>query len=174
MYERLKQLRELLGYNQTEFSNLLGLGRSTLGMMEVDKREILERHIKTICSIFNVNEEWFRDGQGDMFVETKESFLSELSVQYDLDNLDMSLLESYISLTAKDRGVIKKYVHSVFETLNDEIATTVDEVLEESKSIVEDEESYIERELDAYRLELEAEKKGKILSASEDIRGNVN
>ena len=56
MYNRIKKIRQSLKLNQAEFSKLLGMGQSTLGMLEVGKREILDRHIKTICSIFNVNE----------------------------------------------------------------------------------------------------------------------
>lgn len=157
MHEQLKQLREALGYNQTEFSNLLGLGRSTLGMMEVGKREILERHIKTVCSIFNVNEDWFRTGAGEMFVETRDSFLSSIANQYNLDEFDQVILESYLALPADQKKVIKDFIQGTASKFNgyDEIAAT---------------KRKIDEEVESYRQELEAELKGvEKSSVSQDI-----
>lgn len=68
MEERLKQLRKVLGLNQQEFAEKINLGQSTWAMIEVGKRALNDRHILLICSIFNVNEEWLRSGEGDMFV----------------------------------------------------------------------------------------------------------
>lgn len=149
MHEQLKRLREALGYNQTEFSNLLGLGRSTLGMMEVGKREILERHIKTVCSIFNVNEDWFRTGIGEMFIETRSSFLSSIANQYNLDEFNQVLLESYLALPGDQRKVIKDFIQEVAGAFNskDEIAASA--------------ERRIDEEVENYRKELEAELKGE-------------
>ncbi len=69
MEERLKELRKVLGLNQSEFADKLNLGQSTWAMIEVGKRALNDRHILLICSIFNVNETWLRTGEGDMFVK---------------------------------------------------------------------------------------------------------
>ncbi len=37
-------------------------------MIEVGKRNFNDKHIKLICSTFNVNEQWLRTGIGDMFL----------------------------------------------------------------------------------------------------------
>lgn len=66
MQERLKKIREQFGMTQAEFSKKLGIGQSTLAMMEVSKRDIADRHIKTICAICNINEHWLRTGEGEM------------------------------------------------------------------------------------------------------------
>lgn len=168
IHERIKHLREdILNINQNEMSIRIGMKQGSLSDIERKRtKTVTDRVINDICREFNVNEDWLRCGQGDIIVETKESFISGLSKQYDLDNLDIALLESYISLTVKDRGVIKKYVHSVFETLNDEIATTTDEETVASINIDE--------EVESYRLELLAEQKGEILSVSEGIGRKVN
>lgn len=83
MIERLKQIRKNINLSQVEFAKYLGISHSTLAMMEVGKRDILDRHVKTICSIFKINEEWFRTGEGEMYISLTEdeqvvSILSEL------------------------------------------------------------------------------------------------
>jgi transcriptional regulator with XRE-family HTH domain len=110
MYNRIKKIRQSLKLNQAEFSKLLGMGQSTLGMLEVGKREILDRHIKTICSIFNVNETWLRTGIGEMFIEPDDSAIEQLAKTYNLDKFDQQLLLTYLELPKSDRAILKKYI----------------------------------------------------------------
>ena len=110
MYNRIKKIRQSLKLNQAEFSKLLGMGQSTLGMLEVGKREILDRHIKTICSIFNVNETWLRTGIGEMFIEPDGSAIEQLAKTYNLDKFDQQLLLTYLELPKSDRAILKKYI----------------------------------------------------------------
>ena len=95
MNERLKQIRAKKKMNQADFAKSLGIGQSTLAMMEVGKREISERHIKTICAIFGVNECWLRDGVGDMFTETNSTVISSLVDEYDLDPLEREVEKQF-------------------------------------------------------------------------------
>ncbi len=69
---RFKSVRKALGKNQTEFAKEIGLTQSSITMIERGERDVLERHIKTICSIFHVNEKWLVDGEGTMFTKEKE------------------------------------------------------------------------------------------------------
>ena len=67
MCERLKLVRKKPGLNQTEFSRLIGLRQTALSMIEVGTTALAGKNIKLICAAFNVNERWFRTGQGEMF-----------------------------------------------------------------------------------------------------------
>lgn len=67
MYKRIKEIRKALGLNQEDFSKKIGLSQSSLAMIEVGKRNFSDKHIKLICSTFNINEQWLRTGNGDMF-----------------------------------------------------------------------------------------------------------
>lgn len=158
--ERIRMIRDYFNMTQEAFSKSIGLGQSTLGMIEVGKREVLERHIKTICSVFNVNEEWFRTGKGEMFVETRDSYIASLANQYDLDELDQALLESYLVLPADKKKVIKDFIQDVAGAFsgNDEIAAA---------------ERRIDEEVESFRRELQAELKGaEKSSVLQDIEGN--
>lgn len=65
--ERLKQLRKVLKMNQTNFAMQLGITQTAYSMIENGNNPLSDRHIKVICSAFNVNENWLRTGEGDMF-----------------------------------------------------------------------------------------------------------
>ncbi len=80
MYERIKLLRtEELHLTQTEFGEHLGVKRDVINNIENNrlknpsKQEPLYR---LICQKFDVNEEWLRTGNGEMFIEVdKENLL---------------------------------------------------------------------------------------------------
>ena len=67
---RIKEVRISLGLTQTEFGNSIGLKQNTVGQIENAQRSVTDRTILLICEKYNVNEEWLRNGNGEMFVET--------------------------------------------------------------------------------------------------------
>lgn len=114
--DRVREIRKSLGYSQKEFADLLGIGQSTLAMMEVSKRPISERHVKTICSIFSVNEHWLRTGEGNMFVDDDEMLLSQLAERYSLDDEQMAIVKNFLALDKQQRQVI---VDAICHTADD-------------------------------------------------------
>ena len=67
--ERVKALREKLGITQEEFSQRLGTTRNTITNYEANRRAPMDATIKSICREFDVNEEWLRTGEGEMFTQ---------------------------------------------------------------------------------------------------------
>lgn len=67
MNNRILQIRKSLNLSQNEFANTIGLKHSSLSDIERGKAPITERTIIAICSKFNVNEQWLRNGSGEMF-----------------------------------------------------------------------------------------------------------
>ena len=65
--QRLKLLRKELGLSQGDFAERIGFKQTALSMIESGRNILNDRHIKLICSTFNVNERWLRDGEGEMF-----------------------------------------------------------------------------------------------------------
>lgn len=69
MNERLKRLRKTLDLTQQEFADRIGSKRNTVAKYETDTNTPSAAVISLICREFNVNEEWLRDGKGEMFIE---------------------------------------------------------------------------------------------------------
>lgn len=67
MNERIKELRKLLNLNQTEFGNKIGVKQGTVTGYETGNRYPTDAVILSICREFEVNEEWLRTGDGEMF-----------------------------------------------------------------------------------------------------------
>ena len=67
MIERIKQCRKALGLSQEKFANGINMTQNYIALLESGKRGISDRTISDICREYNVNEEWLRTGEGEMF-----------------------------------------------------------------------------------------------------------
>lgn len=78
MGERIKELRKALGLTQQQFADKIKVKRNTVAQYEIGRNEPIETVISLICREFNVNENWLRTGEGEMFVTlTKEEELTD-------------------------------------------------------------------------------------------------
>ncbi len=68
MNHRIRELRKLLGLTQSEFADKIGLKQSSLS--NIEKNGATEQSIKSICSVYHVNEEWLLTGKGEIFIIT--------------------------------------------------------------------------------------------------------
>ena len=98
MNERIRRLRKTLDMTQQEFADKLGVKRNTVGQWECGINGITDQVAISICREFNVNENWLRTGEGDMFVErTRDeqiaSFVGSLQA-----NADDSFKKRFISM----------------------------------------------------------------------------
>ena len=64
---RIKEVRQSKGLTQSQFSEVIGLSRNYIALIEIGERVPSDRTISDICREFNVNEEWLRTGEGEMF-----------------------------------------------------------------------------------------------------------
>ena len=69
MHTRLRELRKALSLSQTQFGKRLSCTQQTVCMWENHEREMRNQIVKQICHEFNVNEEWLREGKGEMFAK---------------------------------------------------------------------------------------------------------
>ena len=77
--ERIKELRKTLKMSQDTFAEKLSLTKNYISLVENGNRNLSEQSIKVLCSIFNVNEEWLRTGNGKMFIEkSKDEQISDM------------------------------------------------------------------------------------------------
>lgn len=114
MNERLKYLRKSLNLSQEEFGKKLGITGGGISKLEKGERNFTEQMIKSICREFNVDYIWFTTGEGEMLSNIPETILDELVIEYNLDELDKDLIESYLKLDENSRSVLKNYLKNIF------------------------------------------------------------
>ena len=69
MNERVKELRKALGLTLDKFGERLGVTKQTVSRIENGINNVTDQMFKSICREFNVNENWLRTGEGEMFVQ---------------------------------------------------------------------------------------------------------
>ena len=77
MNERLKELRKALHLTQKAFAGKIGAKQNTVATYEMGRNNPSDPVIHSICIAFGVNENWLRNGVGDMFVTPATFSLDE-------------------------------------------------------------------------------------------------
>ena len=98
MNERIIELRKSLNLSQTDFGKQIGISKSSISDIEIGRISISERTIISICSKFNVNEEWLKTGNGNMFLEYDKKHDEFFSVFQNLKEP----LQDFLIRTARD------------------------------------------------------------------------
>lgn len=116
MKERLRKMRKELDITQQAFADRLGISRNNIAGYETGKSIPGDAVISLICREFNINEEWLRTGEGEMFIQkTEDEEIANLV--YDLlDPKDdefyiavLELLHTYKDLTPTSQKVIREF-----------------------------------------------------------------
>ena len=115
MNGRIKIVRTTVGLTQTEFGARIGVKGNTVTGYETGIRNPSDAVIFSICREFNVNEEWLRTGQGEMFKENplKDEvgyYIEELLEDYEenpLYDVILTMMKTYAELDEKSKKVIR-------------------------------------------------------------------
>ena len=72
LHTRIKKLRKSLDLTQQKFADALGIKQTTVASYEIGRIVPSDSTIKLICREFDVNEDWLRTGEGNMFISQTE------------------------------------------------------------------------------------------------------
>ena len=70
--ERIKQVRSVINISQREFAKKIYISQGSYGEIETGVRRVNERIMQLICSEYNVNKDWLKNGTGNMFNEEEK------------------------------------------------------------------------------------------------------
>lgn len=111
IYGRVKYLRKcILNMTQDDFSKKIKISRSNLGSIETGRVNVTDRVISDICTVFNVNEDWLRNGGSD------NDIFTELSECEEVAKYVQTLLDSTDDVVA---DIIKNFI-VIYEKLDDD------------------------------------------------------
>lgn len=119
MKDRIKKLRKELDLTQQGFADRIGIKRNTVASYETGKSNLSDGAVSLICREFNVNEEWLRTGQGEMFIEISRdeqiaTFIGELQMNVD-DSFKKRFISMLASLEESDWEVLEKMTMKLHE-----------------------------------------------------------
>ena len=111
--KRIGTVIEVLGIKRVQFAERIKVDQSFISQLVSGKRNPSDRTVADICREFNVDENWLRTGEGEMFVQLSEDaefiqILSEIEVSD--DDFIKALLRSYWRLSDNEKAAIHKLV----------------------------------------------------------------
>lgn len=98
MKDRIKKIRKELDLTQQEFADRIGVKRGAIANYEIGRNEPTDSVISLICREFNINEDWLRTGEGEMFVETSRDEQIANFIGSTLSGEDDSFKKRFISM----------------------------------------------------------------------------
>lgn len=146
--KRFKEIREFLGQSQEAFGDSIGLSKSGISNIEKGDRNVTNKHIKMLSLEHNVNEQWLRTGDGEMFVEPETFSLDEYAKKNSLTPLELDIIKGYMALSKDTRQDLMEFFRSTFNK-HAETAATIEDYQGFNK------EQYINEKVSSYRTELE-------------------
>lgn len=117
MNERIKKLRRSLDLTQQEFADRIGVKRNTIANYETGRNAPIDSVLSLIVREFNVNEEWLRTGNGDMFAPAASNTLETLAVERNLTRGECILIEKFLNLKPEVRQGLIGYISEVAAAL---------------------------------------------------------
>lgn len=124
MKNRIKKIRKELNLTQQAFSEKLGITRNNIAGYEAGNRNPSDAVISLICTKFDINEEWLRNGTGEMFRLLPEEdetaaivsdLLEEESPLYDIIK---GIMKTYSRLDSKSQETLDKFSRDLLKNLH--------------------------------------------------------
>ena len=118
MNNRIKMVRKDAGETLTTFGEKIGISFSAVGKIEKGVNNPSEQTIKSICHLYNINENWLRTGEGDPFPETTDNIVQFAAAHPDMSDVDKALMEAYFDLSDEQKDGVLQYCLKVAEAWN--------------------------------------------------------
>lgn len=119
--ERIEILRKGLSMSRRVFGERLGVSESVIVNIEYDRLkrpDQKESLYKLICKEFNVNEEWLRTGNGEMFIQlTRDQLITDFAADLIMENdtFKKRLVEALAKLDESEWDVLEKLAESLIK-----------------------------------------------------------
>ncbi len=116
--ERIKQVRKALNLTQREFGEHIGMKQNSVAQVEMG-RNTSEQTILTICRVFNVNEDWLRNGKGnEMFKRKPSNLLDELAKEFNIGEFGRTVIEKMLRLDEKQWQAVCEFMSETIADLS--------------------------------------------------------
>ena len=111
--ERIKYFRkDVLHINQKEFASALGVTQSGVSYMEQSGSNVSDSSVKTICTIYNLNEDWLRTGAEPMYIEAPTFNPDEFLKNRGATDLELNIVKAYFELEPDVRRKLVEHFKS--------------------------------------------------------------
>ena len=105
MNQRVKEIRKANNLTMDKFGERLGVTKVAISRLESGERNLTDQMVRSICREFDINEEWLRTGEGEMYLDNSR---------------EMELARLTKTLLAEESDSFKNRLISALARLNEE------------------------------------------------------
>lgn len=116
MKNRIKEVRKSRRLTQEEFGKLIGVKGNTITNYENGLRNPSDAIINSICREFNVNEDWLRTGEGEMYTDRDDvaDVVSEIMENTNpLYDMVVDIIKAYSELDEPSKKAINNLIDKI-------------------------------------------------------------
>lgn len=123
---RISQVIDTLGLKKTVFAERLNVSQAFVSQMCSGASQPSDRTIADICRTFDVDEEWLRTGEGDMFIqktrdEELSAFFGEIMAEEHHD-FRQRLISALARLSADEWELLESMANKLLDEMQKEKA----------------------------------------------------
>ena len=115
MNERIKLVRKKLKLTQTELGEKIGVKIGVIRNFETNKTTLTSPLFELFCNTFNVNPDWLRTGNGDMFVSDEFSIVDKLQYAYELSDTSAEIIAGFLKLPKSEQDSFMQTLKKIVE-----------------------------------------------------------
>ena len=119
--ERVRIVRKDLSLTLENFGKKLGVGKTAIYKIEKCENSLTDRMLESICREFNVNENWLRSGEGEMFLPVEDEvgeivskLVDELNPFYDMI---IDIMHTFNNLDDKGQEIICNFTSDLVDRM---------------------------------------------------------
>lgn len=111
---RLANLRKALGISQASFAEKIGISPNNISRYESGNRVPAENTILLICKTFDVNYDWLKNGNGEMFIKTDDGV--KMAIMKMLEGKNQTAIDvftAFADFDDRDWETVRKFINSL-------------------------------------------------------------
>lgn len=123
MKDRIKMVRKAVGLTQQAFADKLGIRQNTVALYEMGRSGVSDGMITSICREFNVNENWLRTGEGEMFRKRTDNeilteFAADLVFEAD-DSFKKAIITAFAKMDDETWDLFERWARKFLEQFDE-------------------------------------------------------
>lgn len=112
---RIKQIRLACDLSMEAYGELVGISKQSVYKIETLENNPSEQTLELTCIKLRIDPFWLETGVGDMFTAIPETIIDSLVDEFDLDNKDRYIIETYLQAPESQRNAIKDFLLTLAE-----------------------------------------------------------
>lgn len=143
--ERICHLRkDILKLNQTDFAEAIGMKQRGVSYMEQNSATVTDKTIKTICLVYNISEDWLRNGTEPMYITEPTFSLDKFVKDHGGTELELEAMKAYFELDPDIRKMLVKHFKERLTAVRDEPAETTMTVEEAEAAYIKSRSNHVQ------------------------------